>query len=181
MTERIGFGMRLGAALIDVVIMLVGGVVVGLVFGGILGSLLGAAGGAGGAIEGAGAAGGAVAVGLLGMIMGAMIGLVVFGVLYGLIEAFTGASPGKMILKIKIRNADASEASIGTLFGRYALKNVGMLAGLLAGITGITFINTVGQLGFLIIVVGCFFVLGSARQAIHDKIVKTAVYSTAAA
>jgi hypothetical protein len=35
---------------------------------------------------------------------------------------------------------------------------------------------TLGNLGGLVIFVGCFFVLGMKRQAFHDMIMGTAVY-----
>ena len=35
---------------------------------------------------------------------------------------------------------------------------------------------TVGQVWGLVIFIGCFFVLGAKRQAIHDLIAKTAVF-----
>ena len=50
---------------------------------------------------------------------------------------------------------------------------------LLLGFLGIAFLSTVGGLLSLVIFIGCFFVLGSQKQAIHDMISKTAVFNKA--
>ncbi|MDA0321459.1 MAG: hypothetical protein O2923_01895 [Verrucomicrobia bacterium] len=42
MDDRIGFGKRLGAAVIDGIIIMVGGSIVGSIFGGLLGGAAGA-------------------------------------------------------------------------------------------------------------------------------------------
>jgi len=171
MENRIGFGQRFLAWLIDGIISVVGGAVIGAMLGGILGGAAGAAAGSGGS---GGAAGGAQMGGLLGAMLGAVAGIAVFGTLYGLIEAFTGASPGKMILKIKIGNADGTAASVGTLFLRYVIKNIGLVCSVLALVVAPLIL--LGRLLGFVVFIGCFFVLGEARQALHDMIAKTAVY-----
>ena len=123
MDDRIGFGKRLGAAVIDGIIIMVGGSIVGSIFGG----LLGGAAGAGSGEEGAMAMGG-----VMGAVLGAAVGVGIVGVLYGLIEAFKAASPGKMILKIKIGTAEGADASTAQLFQRYAMKNSSNICTLLA-------------------------------------------------
>lgn len=171
--ERIGFGLRLGAALIDFAISIVAGLIVGALLGGVVGGAAGAAGAAAGGEE---AAATAAAGGIIGALVGAVLGIYIVGVLYGLIEGLTGASPGKRILKIKIGNQDGTPAVIQTLLLRYALKNGNLLLSFVAGITGLGFLGSLGNLWGLVIFIGCFFVLGEARLAIHDRIAKTAVY-----
>lgn len=174
MATRIGFGRRFGAAILDMIALMILSFFVGPMLGGIFG---GAAGGTMGALSGD-PVGGATAGGALGAVMGAMAGMVIVSVLYWLLEIFSAASPGKMMLGIKIRNADASAASTNTLATRYAVKNVMTVAGLLTLITGIQMIATLGNILGFIVFIGLFFVFGSNRQALHDMIAKTAVYKT---
>lgn len=176
-SQRIGFGPRLGALIIDLVLVVVGGGILGTLFGGALGGAIGA-----GAAEAAAAAEGvdpeaaAALGGVLGAVAGAAVGIAIFTSLYGLIEAFTGASPGKMLIKIKIGNADGTQAPVGKLLLRYALKNSGTLINTLAALIGVTALGRLGGLCGLAVVIGCFFALGEAKQALHDMIAGTAVY-----
>lgn len=98
------------------------------------------------------------------------------GFLYNLIEGFAGASPGKMILGLKIANQDGTEADIKTYMIRWALKNASGILSFLTILTSITLFNSIGSsLGFAFFV-GCFFVLGENKQGFHDMISKTAIY-----
>ncbi len=171
MDKRVGFGPRLGAAVIDaVVIMIAGGL-----FGGILGSILGiGAGAAAGTATDEEAA--AVAAAALGFMGGMMVGMYLVAILYGLIEAFTGASPGKMILKLKIGTEDGRTAPTAVYFTRWAVKYAGSILGTLGAITGISLVGTLGSLVGFVIFIGCFLVLGDKKQALHDMAAKTAVY-----
>jgi len=100
MNERSGFGIRLGAMILDGVLVSVGGFLVGGTIGGMLGGLVG---GAGGSTmlqleefannPEAQAAAGAMAGGMAGGMIGWVLGVVLFTLIYMLIEAFTGASP----------------------------------------------------------------------------------------
>jgi uncharacterized RDD family membrane protein YckC len=175
MDKRIGFGPRLGAALIDMVVVVVLGLVFGSVVGGVLGLGAGAAIGSTSDAEGAAAAG-AAAGALLG---GFAIGAAVFGFLYSLIEGLTGASPGKMLLKLKVGTADGHHAQIATYVTRWAVKYSGQLLAFLSVVLVTPAIGTVGTLANLVVFVGCFLVLGANRQAIHDMVAKTAVFKKA--
>lgn len=173
-SNRIGFGPRLGAYLID------------MVFNGIIGSIIGMALGATlvgmffGSQAATGSAEGDALVGGIGAIMGGMIGTIAGIYLMSLVlfimEGITGQTPGKMLLKIKNKSDDGSAAGAGALWIRAFLKYIGAILALLAGVTGVAIIGTIGSLASLIIFIGCFFVLGQKKQAIHDLIAKTAVY-----
>ncbi len=171
MEKRIGFGLRLGAAVIDaVIIMILGGV-----FGGMLAAVLGlGAGAATGMATGGEEAAAAAAV--LGAATGFAIGISLMGLLYSLIEGLTGASPGKMVLKLKIGTDDGRTAPVSTYLTRWAIKYSSSLLSTIGALTGISLIGTLGTVAGLIVFVGCFLVLGAARQAIHDMVAKTAVY-----
>lgn len=99
-----------------------------------------------------------------------------FGTVYALLEAFLGATVGKMLVGIKIGDADGTKAGLGKLFLRYALKNGAFLCALLAGLIGVELLTTVGGIWSLTWFLGCFLVLTQARQGLHDKIAGTAVY-----
>lgn len=97
--------------------------------------------------------------------------------LYCLIEGVTGASPGKMILRMRIRDASGAPASIGTLVLRMVVKHVKVVATFLVVLTGSQLLAVVGLAGGVIVFFGCLLAMSPARQALHDKLVQTAVFS----
>ncbi|HWZ29477.1 MAG TPA: RDD family protein, partial [Gemmatimonadales bacterium] len=117
--------------------------------------------------------------GVFGAIAGMIIAAAVVGTIYFLIEGFTGWTLGKLLLGIQVGNQDGTRASMGQLLARYALKNCNYILKILAVATGVRILATLGSLGALAILIGCFFVLGSSKQAFHDMIAKTAVYPRA--
>lgn len=171
MENRIGFGKRLGALVLDVILC---GILVA-VAGGVLGAMLGMT--AGGLAAGEGdAAAGAASGAALGAIMGMVAAAAIIGLVYFLIEGFTGYTIGKLILGIRVANEDGSQAPVTTLLARWALKNINFVLTVVAVLTGVEVIRVLGNVGGLVIFVGCFLVLGMSRQALHDRIVHTAVY-----
>jgi uncharacterized RDD family membrane protein YckC len=177
MEKRVGFGPRLGAWLIDLVVVCI----ISLLFGGIIGTLFGVGAGtlAGAAAEGEGAAATGAMVGALAFLAGLAVGFAVSSFLYSLIEAFTGASPGKMILKLKIGFEDGRNAPVSTYVARWAVKNSGTLIAVVALMPGLHLLSPVGSLAGFVIFIGCFLVLGDKRQALHDMAAKTAVFNRA--
>lgn len=178
MEQRVGFGPRLGAYLIDVVIVCV----LSFVGGTFVAGMLGIAGGA--ALSNATlntsadtlAAGMAAVGGIFGAVIGFIAAMALIGVAYFLIEGFTGYTLGKLMLGIRVANADGTKAGLGTLLGRFALKRIDLIFMLAAVITTTWALLKVGQLAGLIMFIGCFFVLGVKKQAFHDMIMKTAVF-----
>jgi uncharacterized RDD family membrane protein YckC len=171
MENRIGFGKRLGAMVLDIILC---GVLVG-VLGGVVGGMLGL--GAGSLAAGQGdAAAGAMSGAALGAMMGMIAAAAVIGCVYFLVEGFTGYTLGKLILGIRVANADGSQAPVSTLLARWALKNINFVLTVVALLTGVELIRMLGNVGGLVIFVGCFLVLGVSKQALHDRIVNTAVY-----
>lgn len=168
MEQRIGFGKRLGALLLDCIIV---GVLV-VVLGGAVGGMLGLS------AEGLSGAGesGAMSGAAMGAMVGMLAAMAVIGLAYFLMEGFTGYTLGKLLLGIRIANEDGSQAAVSTLFARWALKNINFVLTVAALFTGIELFRVLGNVGGLVIFVGCFLVLGMSRQALHDRIVKTAVY-----
>ncbi|HMC12603.1 MAG TPA: RDD family protein [Pirellulaceae bacterium] len=175
MNERIGFGQRLLAYLIDWITIGVVGGILGSILGGMLGFGAGGAAAASGAAGSDAAAAGAL-VGIMGAIAGAAIGMGILSIGWVVWEGLTGQALGKKLLKIRIKAADGSVAGPDKLFTRAAIKYIYLLMGLIGGLTGINIINQLGSLAGLVVFVGCFFVLGQNRQALHDIVAKTAVF-----
>ena len=121
MDGRIGFGKRLGASLIDGIVISVGGVILGSVLGGVIGAGSGAVIGTGEDV-GLGAATGGALGGILGAIVGMAIGICLMSVIWLIWEGLTGAALGKMLLKIRIKSADGSDPTSVQLSRRAATK-----------------------------------------------------------
>src|SRR5512142_3398075 len=155
MEQRIGFGKRLGALVLDCILVFILSWAGAGTIGGIIGGAAATA--AGGMVAGDSTA---MAAAVMGGILGAVIGMVIafaaIGTVYFLVEGFTGFTLGKLILGIRIANADGTAASVPTLMGRYLLKNCNLVLSLAGFATGVHALNTLGTVGGLIIFVGCF-------------------------
>jgi uncharacterized RDD family membrane protein YckC len=176
MEKRVGFGPRLLAALIDVFVVLAATVGIGGTIGGLLG---GGVGGAIAASDHSAAAAGAAIGAFLGAVLGAMAAFSVFSFLYSLIEAFTGASPGKMLLRLKVGLEDCRPAPVGTYLARWIVKYSGSVLGLVGVVPGLHVVGLLASAAGLAVFLGCFLVLGDKRQALHDLAAKTAVFRKA--
>jgi len=95
---------------------------------------------------------------------------------YYFLEVMIGASVGKMILHIQIAKADRTAGTFKELLNRYLIKHSDTIFNLLATLTFISILDVLSFLAAVVIFIGCFFVLGDQRQALHDMIAKTAVY-----
>lgn len=100
-----------------------------------------------------------------------------FSLLYMFIEAFTGASPGKMILSLQVGTENGEKGDTWLYFTRFAIKNSSALLGLAGRTTGLVFFNSLGGFAGMVIILGCFLVLGIKKQAVHDILAKTAVFN----
>ena len=159
--ERVGFGKRLGSSLLDFTISLLPGIVLGIYAGAAIAAFL---------LDffydeaqlktiQAGFSG-EIAATIIGLVT-SLAGIAFTSIFFYVLEGFTGQTPGKMILGITVANMNGEKVSIDKLLLRAFIK-----------ITG-SFVGIVG----LIIFIGCFFVLGEKKQALHDIICKTAVYN----
>ena len=90
-------------------------------------------------------------------------------------EIFLGASVGKMLLGLKIANADGGNASVGALIGRYLLKHVKRACTVLSFFALAAVFNFFGSLFGFVIFIGCFFAAGDRHQALHDMMCHTIV------
>lgn len=179
MKQRAGFGPRLVALLIDVLLL----AAISCVFGLMAGSLssviahklfhLDAA-----ATSGIGTV---AASGLLGVGIFLLVTALVATLLslpYNLMEAFFGWTPGKLVMGLRVKNEDGSHPSLGQVFSRWLIKHNGILIGLLTFI-GLAPAAFVAPLLQALVFGGCFLALGAGRQALHDQMAHTAVYEVA--
>ena len=176
MDKRIGFGPRLGAWLIDAVVLCVAIGVIGPVLGGLFGA---AAMSEAARQSGDSAAQGAAAGGLIGAIGGLIIGAPIIGTAYFLVEGLTGYTLGKLALGLRIGSADGTLASTQKLLIRFACKHVHFVLGVL-GLFTLGMFTTIGSVLGVVAFFGCFAALGEKKQALHDMIAGTAVYPKAA-
>ena len=149
--EKVGFGPRFLALLFDAVLVFVGLWILGLIFG----------------------------VGMWSMggdFSFVLILMAIIPLAYTSTEIFSAATPGKQFMKLKIKSEDGTEASQSVLQKRWAIKFSASLLRLVALVTTISLFGTLGHLAALVIFVGCFFVLSPDKQALHDKLAKTAVF-----
>jgi uncharacterized RDD family membrane protein YckC len=107
-----------------------------------------------------------------------VVGGAVGSLAYSLIEGLTGASPGKRITKLVIRRADGTPGSLQVYLSRWAVKYVYSIINFATMAPALAMVDFVGMLLGVVIFFGCFLVLGERRQALHDLIAQTAVYST---
>jgi uncharacterized RDD family membrane protein YckC len=214
--RRVGFGRRLGAVLLDTLIVLA----VGLLAGYFLGELwlqpkyvaqaaevglkqgihAGAQAGAqesqddpdpnappeavmqavGGATMGVfGVILGAACGAAFGLVVGLLLGVAILGLANALVEGLTGATAGKRIMGIRIVDSAGGRATLVALLTRCALKYINLILFLAAVLLGSSPLFLLGQLGGLVILIGCFFVLGRRHQALHDLLANTAVVKLA--
>ena len=166
-SNRIGFGPRLSAALLDILFSILLCTPI-FVFG--AGAGIAAALGLDAMMGGEDSE----ALALMGVtagMVGSLLVCAIVATLYTLIEAFTGASPGKRAMGLHIGKADGTRGDVQLYLIRWALKNSGNL---------LTFIlPAIANLASLVFFFGCFATLGEKRQALHDIIAKSAVYKKA--
>jgi len=174
--KRVGFGKRLGATLLDGLIVGLIAVIVSLALGSTLDTYVD------GLItkqlEEIPNAADMPELAINMMRYGIMFGVVAggLGLLLSLVELFMGASIGKMILGIAIAKENGARGNI-TVWGiRWILKQSSGILSFIGTILAIKAISNISSVIGLAYLVGCFFVLGVKRQALHDTISKTAVY-----
>jgi uncharacterized RDD family membrane protein YckC len=167
---RVGFGTRLAAYLIDIII--VGALAIalrGVVATAFPGLLAAAVAKSMADPRAAQAAGFIQAAASWGLTLG------LFAPLYGLIEGLVGWSPGKLLLGLRVASAAGTTARLDRLLLRYAGKNAAALIGLLGILTASHALELGSRIVAGIVIIGCFLVLGKSRQGLHDRLAGTAV------
>ena len=171
--QRIGFGRRSAAALIDAAATGIFSLLVGVLLSGMFGM------GVGWPPEQAdGQSNGIGVSAIVGALGGVLIWSYVWAV-FGLCEVFAGASPGKMLLGLTIGQEDGTRASVSAGMRRWAVKYSWSSLGFLAVLPGLEVLESLPRIVLFVIFIGCFLVLGDKRQALHDLAAKTAVFNKA--
>lgn len=176
MENRIGFGPRLGAYVIDIVFVWI----LASVFSAMVPSILADA--AQKQVDETLSSNPMVASVYTGEMLKMLISVIrvalfvnLARLIYFSTEIFLGASVGKMLLGLKIVSADGGDVSTGVLLGRYLLKHIGKVCTVLAMLCIPVVFNAFGSLFGFVIFIGCFFAAGDRHQALHDMICKTVV------
>jgi uncharacterized RDD family membrane protein YckC len=173
MENRVGFWRRVAATLLDMVILAVLAALTRGLFSSMFAEAIDAK-----VTEQLSSAPAGAAAKSRDMMMGLMswsVAWMVLGLVYALIEAFTGYSPGKLILGIRAVDESGQRAPVGKLLLRFAIKYSGSILGVAGLLLMLPMLDKVSMFVSLGIVVGFFLVLTPARQALHDKVAGTAV------
>lgn len=175
--KRVGFGRRLGAKLLDSLVVIILGVLLFYSIGDTTHGELDrwlriSMVESGQDVE---SVGGATMDWLFSFVKLGLI-MSVVGTIVSVLELVVGASPGKMLVSIRIAHADGRAGTIALWAKRWVLVNVSSLLSLVGTLTGVAILSTVSSVLSIIFFFGCFMVLSPARQALHDVIAKTAVY-----
>lgn len=166
-SNRIGFGPRLGAALLDIVFTIL--LCTPILFFGAGAGIAAALG-----LDSMLGSDETEAMALIGLSAGMIGSIVVCSLLalaYTLVEALTGASPGKRVMGLQIAKADGTAGDVSLYLLRWALKNSGSILNFILPV-----VSSLASLAFFF---GCFATLGEKRQALHDLIAKSAVFKNA--
>lgn len=168
-------GRRFGAILLDGVVIGIGGMILGMLLGGtILGMMgMGAVADAGATPEEAAAA--AAVGGFIGGLLGTIIGPYIASFIMMILECCTGITPGKLILGIKVSNADGSDANLGNIVTRGLLKYQYTWLVIVGTFIGLDFLVTISGLLSIVMFFGIFLIFGEGRQTLWDKMAKTSV------
>jgi uncharacterized RDD family membrane protein YckC len=165
--ERKGFGIRLGATVIDIVFLGVINIILGFIFLGGFVANFGMPSRSSATLAAAHA--GAF---LIYSLLVAAIALAYFTT-----EIFMAASPGHTLLKLKITREDGSPADQQTLIKRFCIRRAPQILALLTVIPLLgLLIGLVNIVVSIVIVVSCFMTLRVSRLALHDEWSGTAVY-----
>jgi uncharacterized RDD family membrane protein YckC len=97
-------------------------------------------------------------------------------IFYLLIEVLVGATPGKLIMRLKVAGEDGDRASWGRRLGRYLGKICFLLIIPPFGMTEVEVVVysflAVGTISFL----GTLLIFGPKKQTLYDRLTKTAVF-----
>jgi len=170
--ERVGFGTRLGASLLDILFALIVGVILGMFIGDTLSFLVPDKEAMYDKIKGLDH----LYYNIMTYVVKFIAGTTFVSYINILIEMTTGSSIGKKILGIQIGNEDGTKTNINHYFGRTILKNIQLVFAIPNLFLMVGFLETLGMGSGLLIFIGCFFVLGESRQSFHDRLSKTAIF-----
>jgi uncharacterized RDD family membrane protein YckC len=99
--------------------------------------------------------------------------------LYFCFEIVLGATPGKLLMGIRIATDQATPAPYGKLLCRWAIKQSPFIVMLIASLTHSNILFNAGLALAGVIAAGTVTALRGDRRALHDVVTRTAVYRPA--
>lgn len=99
-----------------------------------------------------------------------------FSMLYMLIEGFVGATPGKLLLGMKIGTPEGYHGDQKLYMTRYLVKNSPSLLNLAATTLNLGLFAGLSGIAGMVILMGGFMMLSPDRQALHDRVAHTAIF-----
>jgi uncharacterized RDD family membrane protein YckC len=168
-------GRRFGAILLDGVVIIFGGMILGMLLGGTILGMLGM-----GAVADAGAtpeetAAAAAVGGFIGGLLGTIIGPYIASFIMMILECCTGITPGKLMLGMKVSDADGSDTNLGSIVTRGLLKYQYTWVVIVGTLIGLDFLVTISGILSIVMFFGIFLIFGEGRQTLWDKMAKTSV------
>jgi uncharacterized RDD family membrane protein YckC len=167
-------GRRFGAILLDGVVITFGGMIFGMLLGGTILGMLGV-----GVVADAGATSEEMDTvafgGFIGGLLGTIIGPYIASFIIMILECCTGITPGKLMLGMKVSNADGSDANLGSIVTRGLLKYQYTWVVIVGSFTGLDFLVAISGILSIVMFFGIFLIFGEGRQTLWDKIAKTTV------
>ena len=93
------------------------------------------------------------------------------------IEGFSGASPGKFLFGMRVREKEGAAAAPKTLLFRSIIKTSGLWGMTISLLIGSWIAAIFSLAAICLILIGFFWVLGNSKMALHDRISGSGVYS----
>lgn len=164
--SRVGFWPRFTATAIDYAIIAALCAILGATIGGLSSRPAG---------DEVSWAGGLAGDPYLGALAGVIAGFAFVGACYMALEAWTGATVGKLVLGLRVAGEDGGPARTGVRVARYLVKNCHLLLGSAAGLSGAWFIGALAPVATIVVVAGSTMILTDDARALHDVVAKTIV------
>ena len=104
-----------------------------------------------------------------------LLAAIPFVLAYTGFEVFAGATPGKMLLRLRIVNLDGTPAPTSRLVLRWSTKYMPQIFALFEAATAVPAFTALYRLTSFVITIGCLAVLRKSRLAWHDEWAWTSV------
>ena len=98
---------------------------------------------------------------------------------YTSFEIWTAGTPGKLILRLRVKSADGTPADFWRKVLRWSTKQLPMISNLLFVLTAFGPFYLLSGFSSLVVLVGCLFAANDDHLTWHDQWSGTAVYRTA--
>ena len=107
--------------------------------------------------------------------VGLFVGPFLASFLIMIVECCSGVTPGKLMLRMKVSEADGSDANLGSIVSRGLLKYQYSWVPTVGALVGLDFLVTISALFSIVMFFGIFLIFGERRQTLWDKMAQTTV------